>query len=63
MSAMDSGDLVRDWQEELRHVGPRLHELPEAARTAVLQAVAAFLAEDAGQLLSESEPLQYARAV
>jgi len=51
---MESGDRVRDWQDELRHVGPRLHELPEAARRAVLEVVAAFLSEDAGRLRAEA---------
>ncbi|MGD0713901.1 MAG: hypothetical protein ABSB24_06910 [Gaiellaceae bacterium] len=47
---LDSGDRVLDWREEMLRVAPRLYELPDAARRAVLGAVGAFLSEDADEL-------------
>ena len=40
-------DRVLDWREELLRVAPRLHDLPDDARRAVLETVGAFLREDA----------------
>ena len=46
----DSVDRVLDWREELLRVAPRLYELPDAARRAVLEAVGSFIREDADDL-------------
>ena len=46
----DRQDRVLDWREELLRVAPRLHELPDDARRAVLETVGAFLREDADEL-------------
>jgi hypothetical protein len=46
----DRRDRVLDWREELLRVAPRLHELPDDARRAVLETVGAFLREDADEL-------------
>jgi hypothetical protein len=37
---------VLDWQVELQRIEPRLLELPDAARRAIREVVAAFLRED-----------------
>jgi hypothetical protein len=47
---LDSVDRVLDWREELLRVAPRLGELPDAARRAVLDAVGSFIREDADDL-------------
>jgi len=47
---LDPADRVLDWREELLRVAPRLQELPEAARRAVLDVVGSFLREDADDL-------------
>lgn len=47
---LDSVDRVMDWREELLRVAPRLSELPDAARRAVLDAVGSFLREDQDDL-------------
>ena len=46
----DSVDRVLDWREELLRVAPRLNDLPDAARRAVLDAVGSFIREDADDL-------------
>jgi hypothetical protein len=46
----DSVDRVLDWRVELLRVAPKLDELPDAARRAVLEAVVSFLREDADDL-------------
>ena len=46
----DSADRVLDWREELLRVAPRLNELPDAARRAVLDVVCSFLREDQDDL-------------
>jgi hypothetical protein len=43
----DRRDRVLDWRDELRRVTPLLLELPAPARRAVMDAVAAFVREDA----------------
>jgi hypothetical protein len=47
---LDPADRVLDWREELLRVAPRLNELPDAARRAVLEVVGSFLREDADDL-------------
>lgn len=47
---LDSVDRVLDWREELLRVAPRLNDLPDAARRAVLEVVGSFLREDADDL-------------
>ena len=47
---LDSVDRVLDWREELLRVAPRLNDLPDAARRAVLDAVGSFIREDADDL-------------
>ena len=46
-------DRVLDWRQELLRVAPRLHELPVAARRALVDAVGSFLHEDAVELTEE----------
>jgi hypothetical protein len=40
-------DRVLEWETELLRLASELHELPDAARAAVLDTVARFLREDA----------------
>jgi hypothetical protein len=42
----DSTERVLDWKQELLGLAHQLHDLPPAARLAVLETVADFLRED-----------------